>query len=108
MDLTIKRIQEYLKEKYEICKPEEMKNHERYFLKLIEEIGELAEVIRKNKRIENDNIKDSIEEEISDVLYYILMLANTYDIDVEEMFRKKEELNAKRYGHKISIDKKEK
>ena len=104
MDLTIKRIQEYLKEKYEICKPEEMKNHERYFLKLIEEIGELAEVIRKGKRMEGNNIKGNIEEEISDVLYYVLMIANTYDIDLEDCFRMKEELNRVRYGHTLRID----
>ena len=50
MELTLKRIQEYLKEKYIICKPNEIKNTQRYFLKLIEETGELAEAIRKEKR----------------------------------------------------------
>ena len=46
MNLTIKKMQKYLKEKYKIIKPEEMNNTQRYFLKLIEEVGELAEVIR--------------------------------------------------------------
>lgn len=105
MDLTIKRLQEYLKEKYTALKPEELKNHERYFLKLVEEVGELAEVIRKDKRMTDNNIKGSIEEEISDVLYYIVMIANTYDIDLETVFRLKEEFNRKRYGHNFKIDK---
>lgn len=105
MELTIKRAQEYLREKYEITKPEEIKNTQRYFLKLIEEVGELAEVIRKDKRMEEENIKGSIEEEISDVLYYILMIANTYDIDLETCFRLKEKLNSERYGHRLKIDK---
>lgn len=104
MNLTIKKMQKYLKEKYKIIKSEEMNNTQRYFLKLIEEVGELAEVIRKDKRMEDGNIKGTIEEELSDVLYYVLMIANTYDIDLETSFRLKEELNSKRYNHKLKID----
>lgn len=104
MDLTLKRLQEYLYKKYSIYKPKELKNTQRYFLKLVEEVGELSEDIRENKRMENGNIKGTIEEEISDVLYYIVMIANTYDIDIEKCFRLKEEFNAKRYGYTINID----
>ena len=89
MSLTIENMQEYLNEKYKRTKPEEMKNTQRYFLKLIEEVGELAEVIRKDKRMVDNNIKGTIEEELSDVLYYVLMIANTYNIDLEDCFRKK-------------------
>ncbi len=104
MDLTIKKMQKYLKEKYKRTKPEDIKNTQRYFLKLIEEVGELAEVIRKNKRMNNENIKGTIEEELSDVLYYVLMIANTYDIDMETCFTIKEKLNATRYGHELKIE----
>lgn len=46
-----------------------------YFLKLIEEVGELAEVIRKDKRMaDQDTIKGTIEEELYDVLYYVVCL----------------------------------
>ncbi len=104
MDLTIKKAQKYLKEKYKRAKPEDIKNTQRYFLKLIEEVGELAAVIRKDKRMDGENIKGTIEEELSDVLYYVLMIANTYDIDMETCFRIKEELNATRYGHNLKIE----
>lgn len=104
MSLTIRKMQKYLKEKYKRTKPEDIKNTQRYFLKLIEEIGELAEVIRKDQRMVDNNIKGTIEEELSDVLYYVLMIANTYDIDLEDCFRKKEELNRTRYGHTLKID----
>ena len=104
MSLTIRKMQKYLKEKYKRTKPEDIKNTQRYFLKLIEEVGELAEDIRKDKRMIDNNIKGTIEEELSDVLYYILMIANTYDIDLEDCFRMKEELNRVRYGHTLKID----
>ena len=65
---------------------------------MIEEVGELSEVIRKNRRMEgNKDIKGTIEEELYDVLYYVLALANTYGINLEECFLKKEELNKKKY-----------
>ena len=51
MSLTVGKMQKYLKEKYMRTKPEELKNTQRYFLKLIEEVGELAEVIRKNQSL---------------------------------------------------------
>lgn len=104
MNLTLRRLQDYLYEKYEASKPEDLKNTQRYFLKLIEEVGELAEAIRKDSRMTDENIKGTIEEEISDVLYYTVVIANTYQIDIEKCFRLKEELNSKRYGHKIKID----
>ncbi len=106
MELTLKRLQEYLKEKYTIRKPKELKNTQRYFLKLVEEVGELAEAIRKNERMTDDNIKGTIEEELSDVLYYTAMIANTYNIDLETAFREKEKYNNKRYDNKFTIDKK--
>lgn len=78
-------------------------------LLLFEETGELAKAIRKTlpevsidyNKIENYT---DIEEEPSDVLYYILMITNTYDIDLEKCFRIKEELNCVRYGHQLKIE----
>jgi len=73
-----------------------------YFLKLVEEVGELAEVLRKDRRLEpGGSIKGTVEEELCDVLYYVVALANIHEIDLEECFRLKEALNAEKYG-KIS------
>ena len=69
-----------------------------YFLKLSEEVGELAEVIRKDRRLaETGAIKGTIEEELYDVLYYVAALANVYDIDLEQCCRLKGALNDQRY-----------
>ncbi|MCI8394786.1 MAG: hypothetical protein HFH86_04840 [Bacilli bacterium] len=78
---------------------------DKYFYKLIEEVGELAKVIRKDKRLENsDSIKDTVEEELYDVLYYIICLANMYDIDLTECAILKEKLNSEKYGRKSIFD----
>ncbi len=66
--------------------------------KLMEEVGELAKSVRKDERMINNNIKGSVEEELVDVVYYTVCLANIYDIDLEKCLYLKEELNAKKYG----------
>jgi len=92
--LTINALQTYIKKKD--YNPEHKQG---YFLKLIEEIGELSEVIRKKSRMnESCNIKGTIEEELYDVLYYTLALANVYDIDLEQCHYLKNEINLKKYG----------
>jgi NTP pyrophosphatase (non-canonical NTP hydrolase) len=88
-DLTLRELQQYIKQT-----DHDPNNKHHYFYKLIEETGELSEVLRKNKRLaDSGNIKETIEEELYDVLYYVAALANVYDIDLQECFRLKEEIN---------------
>ncbi|MCI9279238.1 MAG: hypothetical protein HFJ02_00365 [Bacilli bacterium] len=78
---------------------------DKYFYKLSEEVGELAKVIRKDKRLkDSESIKDTIEEELYDVLYYVVCLANNFDIDLTECARLKEELNSQKYERKSIFD----
>jgi len=91
-NITIRELQEYIR-----SKDHKPGLEHGYFMKLVEEIGELAEVIRKDKRLgEDDDIKGTIEEELYDVLYYVLALANLYGIDLEKSFLLKEEINKQR------------
>ena len=97
MSTTINYLQEYIKAKDN--HPELVKE---YFLKLSEEVGELSEAIRKNKiRIENSSVKGTIDEEIWDVIYYALAIANCYDIDLEKAIKDKEKINAEKYKSDI-------
>lgn len=91
--MTLNALQTYIKQKD--YNPE---HKQAYFLKLIEEIGELSEVIRKNSRMKESNIKGTIEEELYDVLYYTLALANVYDIDLEHCHHLKNDINLKKYS----------
>ncbi|UCB43280.1 MAG: hypothetical protein JSV77_01125 [Dehalococcoidales bacterium] len=96
-DITIRYLQQYIKSKD--FNPE---LKEGYFMKLVEEVGELAEVIRKNQRYpgdHNETIKGTIEEELYDVLYYVIALANVFSVDLEECCRLKEEINKERTDH---------
>ena len=80
---------------------------DKYFYKLSEEVGELAKAIRKDERLENnEDIKGTIEEELYDVMYYVVCLANMYDIDLEQCAILKEKLNAEKYNRKSIFDEK--
>jgi NTP pyrophosphatase (non-canonical NTP hydrolase) len=66
---------------------------------LTEEIGEIAKAVRKEHGTYGYNkpeTSDHLAEELADAFNYILDLANHYDIDMEEAFRKKWQKNATR------------
>jgi NTP pyrophosphatase (non-canonical NTP hydrolase) len=67
-------------------------------LLLGEELGELFKAIRKAENISTDKNSQTfhVGEELADILIYICAIANRCDIDLEEAFRKKEEINKKR------------
>jgi len=67
-------------------------------LVLGEEVGELFKAVRKkeNVKVDHNSTFGSIDEELADVLIFILSIANMYGIDLEQAFRDKEEINKKR------------
>ncbi len=67
-------------------------------LMLGEEMGELFQAIRKEENITIDHNSKfgTIEEELSDIFIHMCSIANSYGINLEEAFRKKEEINKKR------------
>lgn len=98
--ITIKYLQEYIKSKD--FQPDLKKD---YFLKLSEEVGELSRAVRKNLRpTKESSVKETIEEELWDVIYYTLALANCYDIDLETIIPEKETINNKKYQSGIEFN----
>ena len=67
-------------------------------LLLGEEVGELFKAVRKSENISTDKNSNihNVGEELSDILIYVCAIANRYNIDMEEAFRAKEEINKKR------------
>ena len=68
-------------------------------LMLGEEMGELFKAIRKQQAIKIDHASariGDIDEELADMFIFLCSIANRYGIDLEEAFRKKEEINKKR------------
>lgn len=97
---TIKYLQAYIKEKD--YQPELLKD---YFLKLSEEVGELACAMRKGLKAQSSKeIVGTIDEELWDVIYYALAIANIYEIDMEQVIKVKSELNESRYPSGVKFE----
>ena len=98
IDISVSRLQKYIAGKD--YNPE--LKHE-YFFKLSEEVGELSRAMRMNATVSHgSDFKGSIEEELYDVLYYVLAIANTYNIDVNQWIHLKEKLNDSKYERDIA------
>ena len=97
---TIKYLQSYIKQKD--FQPELLKD---YFLKLAEEVGELSRAIRKEQKAQNsEDIKGTIGEELWDVIYYAIAVANIYDIDLEHVIKKKAHISEEKYPSSVKFE----
>ena len=98
--ISVKYLQNYIKAKD--FRPEMQKD---YFLKLAEEVGELSRAMRKGQKATTpDEINGSIDEELWDVIYYALALANTYEIDLETVIRAKSRLAEQKYPSPVKFE----
>ena len=72
---------------------------------LTEEVGELARVMARKYGDQSfkEGEKDNIDEEIADVLWVLLCIANQTGVDITDAFRKSMEKKTKR-DNKIHIN----
>ncbi|NJE84257.1 nucleotide pyrophosphohydrolase [Thermococcus sp. CX2] len=78
--MELREFQEMIREIY--FHKDSKRGVDKTFLWFVEEIGELAEAIRKNDM-------EAMEEEFADVLAWLSSLANLVGIDLEEAAKKK-------------------
>lgn len=101
--LGLKELQEYidLKVKERGFEDESPKD---LLVLLIEEVGEFAKAIRKYSGIKVDSERrekyPALQEEIADVLIYIIDLANALNIDLDASYRIKDDINDSRFWNK--------
>ena len=97
---TIKYLQSYIKQKD--FQPDLLKD---YFLKLAEEVGELARAMRNGLKAQNtEDIKGTIDEELWDVIYYAIAIANIYEIDLEQVIKRKAQLSEAKYPSAVVFE----
>lgn len=79
--------------------PDHQEGHEYLGICLAGEVGEVCNELKKYSRSTYDwlDIKSKLESELPDVLIYLVMLAEFFDIDLEEAYEKKKEYNDRRY-----------
>ena len=68
------------------------------FTLLVEEVGELAKAIRisNGQKVHTDSKDHSVSEELADVFWLVIDLANRLNVDLEAAFEQKEVKNQNR------------
>lgn len=89
--MTLRELQELMMTYY--GEKDKARGIDKTTLWLVSELGELAEAIRTQNT-------DNIQEEIADVLAWLLSLGNVLEIDVEKCFYRKYGDKCPRCGNK--------
>ena len=100
-DLTIRQLQAYLFEHYQQSRTEEG-----LFIKLVEEVGEVAEVLNgrsgRKKGVQDSN--EELAKELADIIHYTVAIAAINDIDLTKTIFDKDKKAAIKYQHERDLE----
>ncbi len=102
MDLTIKELEDYLSEQYG-CRGIDQS----LFMKLVEEIGEVAEVLNKKagrKASDDEDLQSLLGKELADVIHYTVAIAALNGIDMNGVILAKDKEASIKYNHNINLE----
>ena len=100
-DLTFRQLQAYLLEHYQQSRTEEG-----LFIKLVEEVGEVAEVLNgrsgRKKGVQDSN--EELAKELADIIHYTVAIAAINDIDLTKTIFEKDKKAAIKYQHERDLE----
>lgn len=102
MNLTIEDLQAYLSDRYSGWATEQS-----LFLKLVEETGEVAEVLNKRagrKASDGTDLRKQLGTELADMLHYIIAIAAINQIDLPEIIFEKDRAASIKYHHDVNLE----
>lgn len=102
MKITIEELQAYLYEQYGGWGEETG-----LFMKLVEEIGEVAEILNKRsgrKAEEGEDLKTELANELADVIHYTVSIAAINDINLNNAIIEKDKKAAIKYNHEKNLE----
>ena len=102
MEITIEILQAYLADRYGGWATEQS-----MFMKLVEEIGEVAEVLNKRagrKASDETDLQEQLGTELVDMIHYIVAIAAINDIDLTTLMIEKDRKASVKYNHRINLE----
>ena len=102
MDITVETLQAYLENRYA-----GRANEQGLFMKLVEEMGEVAEVLNKRagrKAAEEDDLQEQLGIELADMIHYIVAIAAINRIDLTKTMIEKDRKASVKYNHKVNLE----
>ena len=102
MQVTIEGLEAYLYHQYG-----QRGNEQGMFMKLVEEIGEVAEVLNKRsgrKAEDGSDLQTELGKELEDELHNTVAIASKNDLDLNEIILAKDRKAAVKYHHDINLE----
>ncbi len=102
MNVSIEELQEYLLDHYSNGGIDES-----LFMKLVEEIGEVAEVLNKKagrKSSENEDLQVQLGNELADVIHYAIAIAALNGLDMNDIIIRKDKMASIKYSHRTNLE----
>lgn len=102
MNITIDALQAYLSDRYIGWVTEQS-----MFMKLVEEIGEVAEVLNKRagrKASEETDLQEQLGTELADMVHYIVAIAAINHIDLTRTIIEKDRKASIKYNHTVNLE----
>ena len=102
MKVTIVELQEYLYDHYKSGGIDQS-----LFMKLVEEIGEVAEVLNKKagrKSAGKEDLQTQLGNELADVIHYTMAIAALNGIDMNDVIINKDRVASIKYNHRMNLE----
>jgi NTP pyrophosphatase (non-canonical NTP hydrolase) len=102
MEVSIRDYEDYLYDHY--------KDHgidSSLFMKLVEEVGEVAEVLNKRdgrKASNHEDLKSQLANELVDVIHYAFAIASLNQIDLNDVILEKDKKASIKYNHDVNLE----
>ncbi len=99
-ELTVETLENYL---YEIYKARGQEQS--LFMKLVEEVGETAEVLnfRAGRKAGSITSDEELGIELADIIHYVFAIAAINQIDLAKIIVEKDEKAAIKYNHPFNL-----
>ena len=102
MNITIEALEAYLLDRYGgWCQETSL------FMKLAEELGEVAEVLNKRagrKAEDGSDLREELGNELADVIHYAVAIAAVNGLDLNGIMLRKDKRASEKYGHDINLE----
>ena len=102
MQFTVEELEAYLFDHYKSGGIDQS-----LFMKLVEEIGEVAEVLNKKaggKQTDGGNLQTQLGSELADVIHYAVAIAALNGIDIGKAIIEKDRTASVKYNHRMSFE----
>ena len=102
MNVTVEALEAYLQNHYSGWASEQS-----LFMKLVEEIGEVAEILNKRsgrKAADGSDLSEDLGKELADMIHYVVAIAAVNGLDLNKVILEKDKEASVKYHREINLE----